>query len=110
MKLINGIVRPSRLDAVKAALDRIRVNDVMVTSVQDHAQRGHGSTVWRGHVYELGYSQRLEIRFVVDDEDVDEAVQAVMRAARTGENGDGHVSVIAVEHRYNIQTGAREAS
>jgi nitrogen regulatory protein P-II 1 len=110
MKLISGIVRPERVDAVKAALGKVRVCAVTLAAVHDYAPQAHGTTVWLGHEYRLVFSVKHELRFVVDDGDVDDAVEAFMRAARTGEEGDGYVSVISVDHRYNIQTGAREAS
>jgi nitrogen regulatory protein P-II 1 len=110
MKLISGIVRPEKVDAVKAALGKVRVCAVTVAAVHDYAPQAHGTTVWRGHEHRLVFSVKHELRFVVHDEDVDDAVEAFMRTARTGEEGDGYVSVISVDHRYNIRTGSREAS
>ena len=66
--------------------------------------------VWRAHEYTRSSSLKMEIRIVVDDDLVDSVIQVIMRAARTGQSGDGHVCVMPVDHRYDIATGRREAS
>lgn len=110
MKMISGIVRPDKVDAVKAALATIRIHALTVAEVHDHAPQAHPSTVWRGHIASFGFSIKHEISFAVHDDDVDEAVDIFIRTARTGVEGDGHVSVISVDHRYNIRTGERDVS
>jgi nitrogen regulatory protein PII len=65
--------------------------------------------MWLGHEYQLRSSVKYELRFVVHDDDEDEAVETFLRTARTGGSSDGHVMVMSVDHRYNIRTGAREA-
>ncbi len=110
MKMIRGIVRPGKVDAVKAALAKVRVCALTVAEVHDHTPQVHPKTVWLGHVYSLGFSIKHEMTFAVHDDDVDEAVDIFIRTARTGVEGDGHVSVISVDHRYNIRTGARDLS
>ena len=66
--------------------------------------------MWRGHEYRLDSSMKMEIRIVVDDDDVDQAIEVIMRVARTGHAGDGHVCVLPVDHRYDISTGYRGVS
>lgn len=63
-----------------------------------------------GREYDLGSTMKVEIAVVVDDDDVDSVVSEIMRTARTGQAGDGFVSVMPVEQRYNIRSGAREVS
>jgi nitrogen regulatory protein P-II 1 len=106
MKMISATIRPGKVDAVKAALEQVRICALTVTEVRDHAPQAHGSTVWRGHVYDLASSIKYELRFVVHDDDVDDVVDALVRTARTGEQGDGHVSVMAIDRRFDIRTGA----
>jgi nitrogen regulatory protein PII len=110
MKLITGVVRPDKIDAVKAALERVRAGDITVAEVRDHAPQDYETTVWRGHEYNLGFSPKMEIKIVVHDDAVDEVVAAIIRTARTGAAGDGHVAVASLEHRYSIRTGERDIS
>jgi nitrogen regulatory protein P-II 1 len=110
MKLITGLVRPDKVDAVKAALDQVHAGGMTVAEVRDHAPQQHESTVWRGREYSLGSSLKMQITLVVHDEAVDTVVAAIIRTARTGAAGDGHVAVTAVDHRYNIRTGERDVS
>ena len=108
MKLIISVVRPARLDAIKHELARLDIVALTVIEARDYAPQPHGTTVWRGHLYALESSLKMEIQVVVHDDDVDEVVDVVMRAARTGVNGDGHICVMPVDHRYNIAAGRRE--
>src|SRR4029077_3566290 len=104
MKLTSGLVRPDRLAAVKEALGRINVVTLTVAEARDHSPQKHETIAWMGHVQNIGSSLKMEIRVIVDDDDVDDVIGVIMRSARTGEVGDGHVCVTSVEHRYNICT------
>lgn len=110
MKLISSLVRPCKLDQVKEALNHLRVYSLNVAERHDHAPQAHGTAVWMGHQYSLGFSVKLQVDVVVHDDDVDEVVDAILRTARTGHDGDGHVLVLPVDHRYNIRNGSREVS
>jgi nitrogen regulatory protein P-II 1 len=110
MKLISGLVRPDRLSAVKEALSKINVVALTVAEARDHSPQKHETIAWMGHLQNIGSSLKMEIRVIVHDDDVDEVIGAIMRSARTGELGDGHVCVTSVEHRYNIFTGQRDVS
>jgi nitrogen regulatory protein PII len=79
-----------------------------VTDVRGHGrQKGH-TAVYRGKEYEVSLLPKVKIEVVVPDDVVDEVIQVVIRAARTGEIGDGRVFVLPVEHSYNIRTGERD--
>lgn len=108
MKLISSVVRPDKVDAVRHVLDRMQVGALTVAGVYDHAPQKHETTVWLGREYSLGYAHKHELSVVVHDDVVDDVVAAIIRTARTGEPGDGHVSVIALDHRYSIRTGERD--
>ena len=108
MKLISSLVRPAKLDAVKRALGMVNVVALTVVEARDFAPQAHGTTAWRGHLHAVESSMKMEIQVVVHDDDVDEVVETVIRAARTGTAGDGHVCVLPVEHRYSIAGGLRE--
>ncbi len=102
MKMISGLVRPDRVDAVKAALGKINVVAITVAEARDHSPQPHATMAWMGHLHDIGFSLKMEIRLVVHDGDVDEVISAIMRSARTGKTGDGHVCVTSVEHRFKI--------
>jgi len=110
MKLIGSVVRPDKLEQVKAALERLHVVGMMVAEVHDHWPQDHGTTVWKGHEYKLGFSTKMAIELVVHDDDVQDVVKVIINSARTGHVGDGFVSVVPIEHRYNIRNGERDVS
>ena len=110
MKLIKSIVRPNKVDDIREALEKLNVAGMTVTDVRGHGrQKGH-TAVYRGKEYSVSLLPKVEIEVVVPDNVVDDVIEAIMAAARTGEIGDGRVFVLPVEQSYNIRTGARETS
>jgi nitrogen regulatory protein PII len=108
MKLIKAIVRPNKVDEVKDALGKLSISGMTVTEVRGHGkQKGH-TAVYRGKEYNVTLLPKMEIETVVSDSLVDEAIRAIVEAARTGEIGDGRVFVIPVESAYRIRTGEKE--
>ena len=108
MKLIKAIVRPNRVDEVKDALSGAGISGLTVTEVRGHGrQRGH-PTIYRGSEYEVSLLPKVEIEVVVPDDRVEDAIDAIMDAARTGEIGDGRVFVIPIEQGRIIRTGERD--
>ena len=109
MKLIRSVIHPDKVEAVKAALTEAQVSWLTVTQVCDHHPHKTHTMTWRGRRFEIG-AVRMEIDVAVHDDDVDRVVDVIIRTARTGEVDDGYVSVIPVEHRYEIRTGRRAVS
>ena len=108
MKLIKAIVRPNKVDEVKDALGKLGVSGITVTEVRGHGkQKGH-TAIYRGQEYAVSLLPKMEIEVVVPEDIVDEAVKAIIQAARTGEIGDGRVFVFPVEQSYRIRTGELE--
>ena len=108
MKLIKAIVRPNRVDEVKDALSAVGIPGMTVSEVRGHGrQRGH-PTIYRGSEYEISLLPKVEIEVVLPDDLVDDAIDAIMNAARTGEIGDGRVFVIPIEQGRIIRTGERD--
>jgi nitrogen regulatory protein P-II 2 len=108
MKLIKTIVRPDKVDAVKDSLSALGVSGLTVTEVRGHGkQKGH-TAIYRGQEYNVSLLPKMEIELVVADLAVDDAVKAIIGAARTGEIGDGRVFVTPVEQSYRIRTGEFE--
>ena len=109
MKLIKAVVRPSKIDEVKNALEKIQISGMTVTEVRGHGkQKGH-TAIYRGQEYNVSLLPKMEIEVVVDDSMADEAIKAIIEAARTGEIGDGRVFVLPVDESYRIRTGERAA-
>jgi nitrogen regulatory protein PII len=109
MQLIKTIVRPNKVDAVRAALGTINVSGMTVSEVRGHGkQKGH-TAVYRGQEYSVSLLPKMEIEVVVPDQIVDETVRTIIEAARTGEIGDGRVFVVPVQRSFRIRTGEEES-
>jgi nitrogen regulatory protein PII len=105
MTLLKSIVRPDKVDEVKTALGQLGVSGMTVTEVRGHGkQKGH-TAIYRGQEYAVSLLPKMEIEVVVPDHLSDSVVAAIIKAARTGEIGDGRVFVIPVTHSYRIRTG-----
>ena len=109
MKLIKSIVRPNKVDEVKDALEKLGISGMTVTEVRGHGkQKGH-TAIYRGKEYNVSLLPKMQIEVVVADSAADDAIKAIVQAARTGEIGDGRVFVLPVEQTYRIRTGERDA-
>ena len=108
MKLIKCIIRPNKVDEVKDALAKLSIAGMTVTEVRGHGkQKGH-TAIYRGQEYQVSLLPKMEIEVVVADRAADEAIKAIIEAARTGEIGDGRVFVMPVGESYRIRTGEKE--
>jgi nitrogen regulatory protein PII len=108
MRLIKAIVRPNKVEDVRDALGKLNISGMTVTEVRGHGrQKGHAA-IYRGKEYSVNLLPKMQIEVVVPDPVVDEVIQAMIGAARTGEIGDGRVFVLPVEHGYNIRTGEKD--
>jgi nitrogen regulatory protein PII len=109
MKLIKSIIRPNKVDDVKDALAKLNIAGMTVTEVRGHGkQKGH-TAIYRGKEYNVSLLPKMELEVVVSDAQVDDAIKAIVQAARTGEIGDGRVFVLPVFDSYKIRTGEKEA-
>jgi nitrogen regulatory protein P-II 1 len=109
MKLITAIVKPFKLDDVKASLKDLGISGMTVSEVQGFGrQRGH-TEVYRGAEYTVDFVPKLRIEILADDGDVDRLVDAIVTAARTDKIGDGKVWITPVESVVRIRTGERGA-
>ena len=105
MKLIKAVVRPSVVDKVLEALSQLYVSGVTVTEVRGHGRQKGQTAVYRGKEYASYLLPKVELEAVVIDDVADDAVRAIVQAARTGEIGDGRVFVVPVEENYRVRTG-----
>ncbi|RME94036.1 MAG: P-II family nitrogen regulator [Verrucomicrobia bacterium] len=108
MKKIEAIIKPFRLEEVKDALGEIGVAGMTVSEVKGFGrQRGH-TEIYRGSEYTVDFVPKIKIEVVVDDEHCEAAVEAIVKAARTGRIGDGKVFVLPVQTAVRIRTGEQE--
>ena len=105
MKLITAIIKPFKLDEVREALSGIGVQGVTVTEVKGFGrQKGH-TELYRGAEYVVDFLPKVKLEAAVVDELVDQAVEAIENAARTGKIGDGKIFVYDLEQVVRIRTG-----
>ena len=105
MKLIKAIVRPNKVDDVRDALEKLNISGMTVTEVRGHGkQKGH-TAVYRGQEYQVSLLPKMQIEVVVQDFVSDAVCAAIIKAARTGEIGDGRVFVLPVLQSFKIRTG-----
>jgi nitrogen regulatory protein P-II 1 len=107
MKKIEAIIKPFKLDDVKEALTGIGVIGMTVTEVRGFGrQKGH-TELYRGSEYTVDFLPKVKIEVVVTENQVEPAIEAIVKAARTGKIGDGKIFVFAVEEAIRIRTGER---
>ncbi len=105
MKLIVGIIKPFKVDEVKAALGELGVHGMTVSDAEGFGrQKGH-TEVHRGAEYTVDFVPKVRVEVLVDDADVSRVVDRITEAARTGQIGDGKVWVMPVESVVRIRTG-----
>ncbi|WP_019141458.1 P-II family nitrogen regulator [Noviherbaspirillum massiliense] len=105
MKLVTAIIKPFKLDEVREALGEIGVNGLTVTEVKGFGrQKGH-TELYRGAEYVVDFLPKVKIEAVIDDGSVEQAVDAIIKAARTGKIGDGKIFVQDVQQVIRIRTG-----
>ncbi|HTR70406.1 MAG TPA: P-II family nitrogen regulator [Mycobacteriales bacterium] len=109
MKLVTAIVKPFKLDDVKVALETYGVHGLTVSEVNGYGrQKGH-TEVYRGAEYTVDFVPKVRIEVVVDDSDAAGVVGVLVKAANTGQIGDGKVWVTPVEDIVRVRTGERGA-
>ncbi len=109
MKKIEAIIKPFKLDEVKEALHEVGVKGLTVTEAKGFGrQRGH-TELYRGAEYVVDFLPKVKIEVVLEDEQVERAIDAVLQAARTGRIGDGKIFVSPVEEVIRIRTGEKGA-
>jgi nitrogen regulatory protein P-II 1 len=105
MKKIEAIIKPFKLDEVREALSEIGVSGLTVTEVKGFGrQKGH-TELYRGAEYVVDFLPKVKIEIVVGDDAVETAIDAIVKAARTGKIGDGKIFVTTVEQVVRIRTG-----
>jgi nitrogen regulatory protein P-II 1 len=107
LKKVESIVRPHLLDAVKNALQEVGIVGMTVTEVKGFGrQKGHTET-YRGSEYRVDFLPKVKVEVAVPNELVEQAVDAIVKTARTGKFGDGKVFVTSIDDCVRIRTGER---
>lgn len=107
MKKIEAIVRLSRFDKIRDALADIGIRFFTMKEVNGFGLQGGEKRMYRGSIYDADYIARLQIDIIVDEDRVDEIVDTIVKAGKTGKVGDGKVAVYNVEQVVRIRTGER---
>ncbi|MEH6450685.1 MAG: P-II family nitrogen regulator [Oleispira sp.] len=105
MKLVTAVVKPFKLDDVREALSEIGVQGITVTEVKGFGrQKGH-TELYRGAEYVVDFLPKVKIEVAVSDEQAEQVIEAVTKAANTGKIGDGKIFVTSLEQIIRIRTG-----
>jgi nitrogen regulatory protein P-II 2 len=110
MKLVTAIIKPFKLEEVRSALTDLGLQGMTVTEVKGYGrQKGH-TEIYRGAEYAVSFLPKVKIEIVVPSGIVDRAVEAIVRAAKTGQIGDGKIFVSAIDHAVRVRTGETDDS
>ena len=107
MKRIDAIIRPERLQAVKAALEELGYGGMTISEVKGHGVQKGIMEQWRGRPYRVEFLSKLWLLLVVDDEHSEKVITTILENAATGEIGDGKIFVSTVDDVIRVRTGER---
>jgi nitrogen regulatory protein P-II 1 len=108
MKLITAIIRPERLSAVKESLFKAGVRGITIARVSGHGGQASIPEQYRGSQYLVEFHDKIELRIAVSEPFVEVTIEAIVRAARTGNVGDGKIFVQPLERVVRIRTGEED--
>jgi nitrogen regulatory protein P-II 2 len=105
MKLVIAVIKPFKLEEVRDALTRLGVHGMTVTEVKGYGrQKGH-MEIYRGNEYAVNFLPKLRLEVAVSSEQIDQVMEAVAAAAKTGQIGDGKIFVTPIDRAVRIRTG-----
>jgi nitrogen regulatory protein P-II 1 len=105
MKKIEAIIKPFKLSEVKEALSDFGIVGMTVTEVKGFGRQKGQTEVYRGSEYSVDFLPKIKIEVVLQEDKVDDAVDAILEAARTGKIGDGKIFILPVDEAVRIRTG-----
>ena len=110
MKLVTAIIKPFKLDDVRAALSELGVHGMTVTEVKGFGrQKGH-TELYRGAEYVVDFLPKIKLEVAVDDATLDQTIESIRDAANTGKIGDGKIFVTELQQAVRIRTGETESA
>ncbi|MCU7878510.1 MAG: P-II family nitrogen regulator [Candidatus Thiodiazotropha sp. (ex Lucinoma borealis)] len=105
MKMVSAIIKPFKLDDVREALSEVGVAGITVTEVKGFGrQKGH-TELYRGAEYVVDFLPKIKVEIAVDEDIIDQVVEAISNVAKTGKIGDGKIFVTTVEQVVRVRTG-----
>lgn len=108
MKLVTAIVQPTKLDDVKDALEAAGLSGLTVTEVEGHGHQKGRTEYYRGQAVKVEFRPKIRVEVLVSSGQVEQAIEAILGAARTGKVGDGKVWVTEVSQVIRVRTGERD--
>ncbi|CCO22164.1 P-II family nitrogen regulator [Maridesulfovibrio hydrothermalis] len=105
MKKVEIIIRPFKLEEIKECLTEIGIKGMTVTDVKGFGRQGGHKEVYRGAEYQVDFLPKIKVEVVIEEELLDELMEAVVNAARTGQVGDGKIFISPVDEVVRIRTG-----
>lgn len=110
MKKIEAIVKPFKLEEIKDALGEVGVEGMTITEVKGFGrQKGH-TEIYRGSEYTVDFLPKVKIEIVLPEEQVEAAVEVILKAARTGKIGDGKIFISTIDEAIRIRTAEKGAT
>ncbi|PCI28377.1 MAG: transcriptional regulator [SAR324 cluster bacterium] len=110
MKQLTAIIKPFKLDEVKDALATLNIHGMTVTEVKGFGkQKGH-TELYRGAEYQVDFVPKIKIEIVIEQKQVEAAIEAIIQAAQTGRIGDGKIFISPIEESIRIRTNERGPS
>jgi nitrogen regulatory protein P-II 1 len=107
MKKLEAVIKPFKLEEVKAALSEIDISGMTITEVKGFGQQKGHTELYRGAEYQIDFVPKIKIEIVLDDHLVEEAIDIIVHSARTGKIGDGKIFISTVDESVRIRTGER---
>ena len=105
MKLVTAIIKPFKLEEVRSSLTDLGLQGMTVTEVKGYGrQKGH-TEIYRGAEYAVSFLPKIKIEVVVSSAQAEKAIEAISKAAKTGQIGDGKIFVSTIDHTVRIRTG-----
>ena len=107
MKKVEAIIKPFKLDEIKEALNELGLQGITVLEAKGFGrQKGH-TELYRGAEYIVDFLPKVKIELIIEDEQLDSAIEAIQKAAHTGRIGDGKIFISSIEDAIRIRTGER---
>ena len=107
MRKVEAVIKPFKLEEVKEALAEVGIEGMTVTEVKGFGRQKGQTEIYRGSEYVVDFLPKIKIELVVTDDKVSDAVQTIVKSARTGKIGDGKIFVLPIEDAIRIRTAER---
>ena len=107
MKKIEAIIRPEKLDEVRQAIEAVGYPGITITEAEGHGKQKGVVQQWRGETYRVDFVPKVKLEIAVSDSDADRIIAAIVKAAKTGNVGDGKIFVSDIRDAVRIRTGER---